>query len=109
MYLNHPSVTAEVGDLDFYVCHETRAAPHIWLYVIDFTIYISYVTPHYRFWVSPLGWCSTRARHQYSTILTADDKSAYDTLVCFLAIYKGYKTYRAKLGPRMSLMLYMVR
>lgn len=42
-------------------------------------------------------------------MLTADDKSAYDTLVCLLAIYKGYNTYRLKLGSRMSLMLSMVR
>ena len=23
--------TAEVGDIDFYVCYETRVAPHTWL------------------------------------------------------------------------------
>ncbi len=56
MKLTHSLGTAKVGDTDFYVCHETRAAPHIWLYVIDATIDFSRVTLYYSFWFSPLGW-----------------------------------------------------
>jgi len=51
-----PLDTAEVGDTDFHACHETRAAPHLWLYVIDVTTYRSWLTFSYRFWVPPLGW-----------------------------------------------------
>jgi len=39
----------------------------------------------------------------------ADDELAYDTLVCFLAIYRGYRTYSANLGSALSLVLIIVR
>jgi len=39
----------------------------------------------------------------------ADDESAYDTLVCFLAIYKGYHTHSANFRLRFSLVLVIVR
>lgn len=42
--LTHLSVTAKVGDLNFYVCHETRAAPRLWLYVIETTTYYNLIT-----------------------------------------------------------------
>ena len=56
MKLPHPVDTAKVGNIDFYVCHETRAAPHMWLYVINTTTYLSLVTLYYSFWLSPMGW-----------------------------------------------------
>ena len=41
MKLTPSLVAAKVADIDFYICHETRAASHIWLYVIDATVYLS--------------------------------------------------------------------
>ena len=41
MKLTPSLVIAKVGDIDSYVCHETQAASHIWLYVIDSTIYLN--------------------------------------------------------------------
>ena len=49
-------VSADVADIDFYACHETRAAPHLWLYVTDISLYHSRVTIYCSFWVVPLGW-----------------------------------------------------
>ena len=36
--LTHHLDTAKVADIDLYICHETRPAPYLWLYVIDSTI-----------------------------------------------------------------------
>jgi len=65
------SFSAEVGDIGFYACHGTRAAPYLWVFL-----------------VIPL---------------------AYDTLVFCLAVYKGYRMYRANLGSRVSLAQVLVR